>query len=212
MMNVASYKLARQTDRYKPLQSNFVDQNTASCGAAVSTDTWRLEYAQEYYFPIIRITGGSDTAVRLLFIGNSAVSNSDLYQKCTSNVKIGTDVTEFKCGMRGNVLMISLSGSSVCEIEVFTQADENYSFVNKVNIITPSKVYMSSNPYGFGNNGDGVLAIDGNTDGNWASSTCVETSEESNPFWRAELPGSTQITRVKTFARTDAFPERFQNY
>ena len=61
-------------------------------------------------------------------------------------------------------------------------------------------------------------AVDGNTDGNWHNNSVTHTTSQAGAWWQVDLssgetaPGEKPIESVSIWNRTDALPERLQNY
>jgi hypothetical protein len=63
---------------------------------------------------------------------------------------------------------------------------------------------QSSTAYG----SDSSLAVDGNTDGNWADQSVTHTGFDANPFWEVDLGSISSIDRIQLYNRTDCCSER----
>lgn len=55
-------------------------------------------------------------------------------------------------------------------------------------------------------------AVDGNTDGNFPGSSVTSTNNENRPWWRVDLQGDYNISRIEIYNRTDCCGERLSNF
>jgi len=63
-----------------------------------------------------------------------------------------------------------------------------------------------------GHGGTAQLAVDGNTDGNYGSGSTTHTNHEKNPWWEVDLGAAYKLENVLVYNRTDARPERLDNF
>ncbi|MDG2124727.1 MAG: DUF1549 domain-containing protein, partial [Verrucomicrobiales bacterium] len=95
---------------------------------------------------------------------------------------------------KGRYVRIDLPGNGkmihVAEVEVFA-GGENVAL----------KGVAKQSTTGFG--GDAKLAIDGNTNGNYAAKSTTHTAESKSPWWEVDLGEVKQISRIVVWNRTD---------
>ena len=72
-------------------------------------------------------------------------------------------------------------------------------------------VQSSLYPHNSGTGG-ALLAIDGNTNGDYYSFSVTATESEYRPWWQAELDEVKLIHNIQVYNRTDKFPERLGNF
>jgi hypothetical protein len=56
------------------------------------------------------------------------------------------------------------------------------------------------------------VAVDGNTDGNFSSSSVTATNLDSNAWWQVDLGASTTVNAVTTWNRTDCCGSRLSDF
>jgi len=94
---------------------------------------------------------------------------------------------------RGRYLRIELTGKqkvlSLAEVQVFSGSQ---------NVALQGKVHQSSTDFG-----EAKLAIDGNTDGLYASHSTTHTSQADDPWWEVDLGSEQAVDRIVVWNRTD---------
>ncbi|MDF1810592.1 MAG: DUF1553 domain-containing protein [Verrucomicrobiales bacterium] len=104
----------------------------------------------------------------------------------------------------GQFVRIELKGKSkmihLAEVEVFSGGE---------NIALQGKASQSSTGY----NGPAKLAIDGNTDGDYANKSVSHTAVETNPWFEIDLGKTVSVDSIKLWNRTgQGLPERLAGY
>ena len=98
-------------------------------------------------------------------------------------------------GILGQTVRVTLPGSSVflniAEVQVFDMGGNN--------VATSGTATQSSTDFG----GEASRAIDGNTDGAWASGSVTHTAQQSNPWWQVDLGGDIEIALIVISRRND---------
>jgi len=97
-------------------------------------------------------------------------------------------------GLAGRYVRVELPGKgkilSLAEVQVFAGAD---------NVARRGQATQSSTAY----DGPALLAIDGNTDGNFAVKSTTHTDTMENPWWEVDLKSTQSVDRIVLWNRTD---------
>lgn len=89
---------------------------------------------------------------------------------------------------------------SLAEVQVLSERD---------NVALKGEASQSSTAF----DGPARLALDGNTDGNYANGSVTHTNVEDNPWWEVRLPQATPIDEIILWNRTDgALGNRLANF
>ncbi len=117
---------------------------------------------------------------------------------------IGEIVPVIPTKLTGRFLRIDLIGKdrilSVAEVQVFNGA---------TNIATKGEANQSSTA----SDGPAKLAIDGNTNGNYAEArSTTHTAQSTDPWWELDLKSSASVDRIMIWNRTDHAPERLNGF
>jgi hypothetical protein len=62
------------------------------------------------------------------------------------------------------------------------------------------------------NDGGPARAVDGSTNGDYSSGSCTHTKQQGNPWWRVDLQGTVEVTRVVVWNRVDCCRSRLDNF
>jgi mono/diheme cytochrome c family protein len=103
----------------------------------------------------------------------------------------------------GRYVRLSLPGKdrilSLAEVQVFSGSE---------NVAPKGEARQSSTDY----DGPARLAIDGNTDGKYASKSVTHTKAEADPWWEVDLKGDKPVDRVVVWNRLDGVEARLAGY
>ena len=81
-------------------------------------------------------------------------------------------------------------------------------FVGEENVALKGEASQSSTDY----DGPAKYAIDGNTDGAFASKSTTHTAEENNPWWEVELKNAVTVDKINIWNRGDNVGNRLNNW
>jgi hypothetical protein len=90
----------------------------------------------------------------------------------------------------------------------YLQIAEVQVFAGDANLAKGKPARQSSTGYG----GPATFAVDGNTDGVYASKSTTHTNQENSPRWEVDLGASQTIERIAIWRRTDCCPERLRDF
>ncbi|XP_030609373.1 uncharacterized protein LOC115797031 [Archocentrus centrarchus] len=172
-----------------------------------SNPWWRVDLGKMYTIGAVMITNTAELENRLdgaeLWIGNSTKINDTESTRCAVVSHIPSGQTfYFPCRpLQGRFVSVFLPGSgkvlSLCEVEVY------YGYPLP-NVALKGEATQSST-LSFAT---ASKAIDGRRNSFYSNGFCSHTTEETNPWWRADLQQSFKITAVKITNRGDCCAER----
>jgi len=91
---------------------------------------------------------------------------------------------------------LSLTSSVLCLLFSLYTSD---AFAQTVNLSQGKFASQSSTSH----NGSASRAVDGNTDGNYRSSSTTHTATQAQPWWQVDLGNISRITHINLYNRTD---------
>jgi hypothetical protein len=92
---------------------------------------------------------------------------------------------------------------SLAEVQVFGTAQA------PTNVAAGKSATQSSN---YNSDTLAALAVDGNTNGDFAAGSVTHTLGETAPWWQVDLGAQYSVSQVKLYNRTDCCGERLQNF
>ncbi|KTG39281.1 hypothetical protein cypCar_00040430, partial [Cyprinus carpio] len=126
------------------------------------------------------------------------------------SVFAGTKMFEFK-PVKGRYVNIVLPGNdkvlTLCEVEVFAEADKPQYICVPRNLALGGKAVQSST---YSSLGAARNAIDGNRQSMYTLGSCSHTNGDRDPWWRVDLLGIYRVTRVSITNRGDCCEKRIE--
>ncbi len=214
LFNLAAGKTAKQSsESWGGTASRAVDGNTSGSWydnsvthtAAETLPWWEVDLGADYPLDSVVINNRTDCcADRLndfhLYIETADGSMTLAYDHqgaAGQTIQIPTRVT-------GRYITISVYGPgrylSLAEVQVFKWPYENVALGRPA---TQSSVIFG---------GSASRAVDGNTNGNWSSSSVTHTDADSLPWWEVDLGSAQLVDKIIIYNRTDCCGNRLDNF
>ncbi|KAI4891191.1 hypothetical protein NFI96_006424 [Prochilodus magdalenae] len=112
-------------------------------------------------------------------------------------------------GVEGKYVNIILPGKgrilTLCEVKVFAEDQINPQSSDHENVAAGAKAVQSSTADYLGS---AEKAVDGKSDTGYRRGSCTHTKQETDPWWRVELPGVCNVTSVTITNRGDCCGHR----
>jgi len=119
-------------------------------------------------------------------------------------------------GLRPNVLLEADTQGRYVRIQL---ADVSYLSLAEVKVFGEAlslgsnvAVGKTASQSSTGWDGSADRAVDGNTDGDYANGSVTHTQYDVNAWWQVDLGGSYQIDAIEIWDRTDAMPDRLDDF
>uniref|UniRef100_A0A8C2KJD4 Fucolectin tachylectin-4 pentraxin-1 domain-containing protein n=1 Tax=Cyprinus carpio TaxID=7962 RepID=A0A8C2KJD4_CYPCA len=178
---------------------------------------WRADLGNVYSISNVSITNRGDCCKERLRgaqirIGNNLENNGNNNELVATvdSVFAGTKMFEFK-PVKGRYVNIFLPGNdkvlTLCEVEVFAEADKPQYICVPRNLALGGKAVQSST---YSSLGAARNAIDGNRQSLFTLGSCSHTNGDRNPWWRVDLLGIYRVTRVSITNRGDCCEKRIE--
>ena len=185
-------KIAKLTSTGGAKLSQQSDGSVLASGKSSARDKYVIE---------VTSTGGADSAIRLEAIPDKSLPASGSGrgprgQFVLSQIHVTAEPLNAKpTSAKGRFIRIDLPGQrrilSLAEVQVFSGGK---------NVARGGQARQSSTAFA----GPPRLAIDGNTNGNFAAAKSVtHTNTETNPWWELDLKKSVPVDQLRIWNRTD---------
>jgi predicted RNA-binding protein with TRAM domain len=181
---------------------------SASCSHtnAESVPWWNVQLAQPYKVLAVQVTNRGDCCSSRLDGFTVEVDGN----VCASSVPLGSGATTtVECvGVGRNIKVYKDNGGGS---DWFTICEFNFAYAaGAVTMLDlTGKTYTQSS---ISHSPQPPVAVDGNWDTSWGSSSCTHTGPDSNPWWQVDLGETKTVTGIEITNRGDCCSSRLSGF
>ncbi|XP_072509775.1 uncharacterized protein [Notamacropus eugenii] len=233
---VSRGKPAFQSSIFNPLGSPeravdgflFSDFNKSSCMQTYPENDpwWMVDLGSVYTVESVSITSRRDCCSELMngamiLVGDSQYLGGRLNPRCAVVPAMGPGKTEFfSCGsMKGRFVIVTIPGTgkilTMCEVQVFGKALKSHNptvrdpweqITDSVILLSRGKTAFQSSVSYLSASPERALAMSFQSD--FGKSSCIQTLQETNPWWMVDLGSTYSVVFVSLTNRDDCCQEQ----
>merc|ERR1719446_145521 len=212
-MTLSGMTTSQSSISHSPQPNVAIDGNSdSSWGSSSCTHTnsetepwWQIDFGSTVKVLAIEITNRGDCCSQRLDSFSVDISGND----CISGESLGSGETKMvECQGTGRDLRVYKANSgeafTICEVRIAYQPNGvQYADLTTGASYSQSSISHSPQP---------PVAVDGNWDSSWGSSSCTHTGNDANPWWQVDLGSQQTVTAIEIQNRGGCCGERLDGF